>query len=108
MREVLSSAAEAELGALFHKGKQACPLCIALEELGHPQLTTPMATDNNTASGIVTDTVKQKRLKVIDMHFYWIREDNLFFPQGTWGVSVTSRFAFPGPHNMYCTPSVPK
>ena len=63
MREVLSSAAEAELGALFHNGKEACPLRIALEELGHPQPATPMATDNNTASGIATDTVKQKTVK---------------------------------------------
>jgi hypothetical protein len=67
MREVLSSAAEAELGALFHNGKEACPLRIALEEMGHPQPATPMATDNNTASGIATDTVKQKRSKAIDM-----------------------------------------
>jgi hypothetical protein len=36
MREVLSSAAEAELGALFHNGKEACPLRIALEEMGQP------------------------------------------------------------------------
>jgi hypothetical protein len=74
MRKVLSSAAEAELGALFHNGKEACPLRIALEEMGHPQPATPMATDNNTASGIATDTVKQKRSKAIDMRFYWIRD----------------------------------
>ena len=74
MREVLSSAAEAELGALFHNGKEACPLRIALVEMGHPQPATPMATDNNTASGIVNDTVKQKRSKAIDMRFYWIRD----------------------------------
>ncbi|KAI2490112.1 Reverse transcriptase (RNA-dependent DNA polymerase) [Fragilaria crotonensis] len=74
MREVLSSAAEAELGALFHNGKEACPLRIALEEMGHPQPATPMATDNSTASGIATDTVKQKRSKAIDMRFYWIRD----------------------------------
>jgi hypothetical protein len=41
MREVLSSAAEAELGALFHNGKDACPLRIALEEMGHPQPVQP-------------------------------------------------------------------
>ena len=76
MREVLSSAAEAELGALFHNGKEACPLRIALEEMGHPQPATPMATDNDdTASGIAMDTVKQKRSKaMIDMRFYWIRD----------------------------------
>jgi hypothetical protein len=74
MREVLSSAIEAELGALFHNGKEACPLRIALEEMGHPQPATPMATDNSTASGIATDSVKQKRSKAFDMRFYWIRD----------------------------------
>ncbi len=74
MREVFSSAAEAELGALFHNGKEAHPLCIALEEMGYPQPATPMATDNSTASGIATDSVKQKRSKAVDMRFYWIRD----------------------------------
>jgi hypothetical protein len=75
MREVLSSTAEAELGALFHNSKEACPLCIALAEMGHPQPATPMATeDKSTASGIATDTVKQKRSNAIDMRFYWIRD----------------------------------
>jgi hypothetical protein len=60
MREVVSSAAEAELAALFHNGKEACPIRITLEELGHPQPPTPLTTDNNTASGISNDTVKQK------------------------------------------------
>jgi hypothetical protein len=74
MPDVLSSAAEAELGALFHNGKEACPpLLIALEVMGHPQPATPMATDNNTASSIAIDTVKQKRSKAIDIQFYWIR-----------------------------------
>jgi len=74
MREVLSSAAEAELGALFHNGKEACPIRIALDEMGHPQPATPIATDNSTAAGIATDTVKQKRSKAVDMRFYWIRD----------------------------------
>jgi hypothetical protein len=49
-------------------------ISVALEEMGHPQPATPMATDNSTASGIATDTVKQKRSKAIDMRFYWIRD----------------------------------
>jgi hypothetical protein len=74
MREVLSSATEAELASLFHNGKEACPIRIILEELGHPQPPTPLQTDNSTASGISNDTVKQKRSKAIDMRFYWIRD----------------------------------
>jgi hypothetical protein len=74
LREVVSSAAEAELAALFHNGKTACPLRICLTELGHPQPPTPIVTDNSTASGIANDTIKQKRSKAIDMRFYWIRD----------------------------------
>ena len=47
---------------------------ITLEELGYPQPPTPLQTDNSTASGIVNDTVKQRRSKAIDMRFYWIRD----------------------------------
>jgi hypothetical protein len=70
MREVLSSAAKAELGALFHNGKEACAIHITLKELGHPQPPTPINTANSTASGIANNTVKQKHSKAIDMHFY--------------------------------------
>jgi hypothetical protein len=74
LKEVVSSAAEAELAGLFHNGKEACPLRIALEEMGYPQPPTPIVTDNSTAAGIANDTVKQKRSKAIDMRFYWIRD----------------------------------
>jgi hypothetical protein len=74
MREIVSSASEAELAALFHNGKEACPIRITLEELGHPQPPTPVQTDNSTAYGLANDTVKQKRSKAIDMRFYWIRD----------------------------------
>jgi len=74
MRQVVASAAEAELGALFLNAQAICPIRVALEELGHPQPPTPLQTDNNTASGIVNDTVKQRRSKAIDMRFYWIRD----------------------------------
>ena len=74
MKEVVSAASEAELGGLFHNGKEACPIRVCLEELGHPQPATPIKTDNTTADGIANDTVKQKRSKAIDMRFYWIRD----------------------------------
>eukprot|EP00543_Licmophora_paradoxa_P008954 CAMPEP_0202442418 /NCGR_PEP_ID=MMETSP1360-20130828/1882_1 /ASSEMBLY_ACC=CAM_ASM_000848 /TAXON_ID=515479 /ORGANISM="Licmophora paradoxa, Strain CCMP2313" /LENGTH=71 /DNA_ID=CAMNT_0049057793 /DNA_START=23 /DNA_END=238 /DNA_ORIENTATION=- len=61
MKEVMSSAAEAELAGLFHNGKDACPMRIAAEEMGHPQPPTPIVTDNSTAVGIANDDVKQKR-----------------------------------------------
>jgi hypothetical protein len=72
MKEVLSSAAKAELGALFHNSKEACPLQIALTEMGHPQNAITLSTDNSTAAGIFTNTVKQRRSKAIDLRYYWV------------------------------------
>ena len=43
-----------------------------LEELGHKQLTTPIITNNYTASDISKDAIKLKISKYMDMEFYWI------------------------------------
>lgn len=74
MHEVVSSAAEAELGGAFYNGKEACAIRTTLEEMGYPQPATPIQTDNSTAAGIANDTVKQKRSKAIDMRYYWIKD----------------------------------
>jgi len=67
--KVVSSTTEAKLAALFHNGKEACPMQIALEEKGHPKPPTPIVTNNQTASGIANDDVRQKRPKAIDLRF---------------------------------------
>jgi hypothetical protein len=74
MRVVLSSATEAEMGALFYNAKDAAWLRTTLADLGHPQPPTPIQTDNACAAGIINDTVKQRRSKAIDMRFYWVRD----------------------------------
>ena len=62
---VVASAAEAELGGLFHNCKEATVLRLTLEELGHPQPPTPVHCDNTTATGIANDTVKKHRSRSI-------------------------------------------
>jgi hypothetical protein len=74
MRNVLSSAAEAEVGAAFLNAQDACPFRQILIDLGHPQPATPLQTDNATCEGILNDTIKQKRSKAIDMRFYWLQD----------------------------------
>ena len=74
IKTVLSSAAEAELAALFINGQEAIPERITLEELGHPQGPTPVVTDNATAAGIANEDIRQKRSKAMDMRFFWIRD----------------------------------
>jgi hypothetical protein len=74
LKVVVSSAAEAELGALFYNGKEAAWLRTTLIDMGHPQPPTPIQTDNSCAAGIANDTVKQRRSKAIDMRFYWVQD----------------------------------
>jgi len=91
MKQVLASAAEAELGTLFYNCQDACSIRTALEEMGHPQPPTPIQTDNSTATGIVHDTIKQRRSKAMDMRFFWVKDQS---EQGQFCV-----YWKPGPSN---------
>jgi len=71
---VMSSAAEAELGALFINAKEAVHLRRILEEMGHPQPRTPVQTDNSTAEGVINSRVRPKRTKSMDMRFEWLMD----------------------------------
>jgi hypothetical protein len=72
LKHVMSSAAQAEIGAVFTNAKEGAVLRTTLEELGHKQPPTPMETDNITATGYINGTIEQKRTKAMDMRFYWI------------------------------------
>jgi hypothetical protein len=74
LRHVVGSVAEAETGSLYHNGQTAIPICIALTELGHPQLLTPLKTDNSTANSFVNTTLCQKCSKSWDIRFHWLRD----------------------------------
>jgi hypothetical protein len=73
IRAIMSSAAEAELGALFINAKTAVSIRQTLIELGHPQPRTPMQTDNATAHALLTNKILPKALKAMDMRFHWLR-----------------------------------
>jgi hypothetical protein len=74
IKSVMSSAAEAELGALFINAKLAIPMRHTLEEMGHPQYKTPIQTDNSTAHGVVNGKIQPKQTKAMDMRFYWLKD----------------------------------
>ena len=59
IKNVMSSAFNAEIGALYMNAKLAVPMQTELAELGHPQPLTPIRTDNSTANGIVNSTIRQ-------------------------------------------------
>ena len=73
IRAVMSSAAEAEIGAMYINAREAVPQRRTLVEMGHPQPRTPMQTDNSAAHSVVTNNVQPKRTKAMDMRFYWLR-----------------------------------
>ena len=73
IKAVMSSAAEAELGALFINAREAVHIRNILEEIGHPQPPTPIQTDNSTANRVVNNTIQPKRTKPMDMRFHWLR-----------------------------------
>ena len=63
IKAVMSSAVEAELGALFINCIESIPACHSLETMGHKHPPTPIKTDNTTALGFVTNNIASKRLK---------------------------------------------
>ena len=75
LKNVVSSAAEAEIGGLYVNTREGEVLRTTLTELGWKQSgPTPVTTDNSTACGIANDTIKQRRSKAIDMRYYWVRD----------------------------------
>jgi hypothetical protein len=59
LKHVMSSAAEAEIGAVLINAKEGAVLRTTLEELGNPQPPTPMETDNTTTTDYNNGTIKK-------------------------------------------------
>ena len=73
MKTIMSSEAEAEIGAMYVNACEAVPARQSLNEMGHHQPRTPMQTENTAAHYVVTNNVQPKRTKTMDMCFHWIR-----------------------------------
>jgi hypothetical protein len=73
IRAMMSSATEAKLGALFINAKTAVAMQCTLKEMGHPQMCTPIQTNNLTAHALLTNKIMPKALKATDMQFHWLR-----------------------------------
>jgi hypothetical protein len=74
LTNVMAAASEAEIGALFHNGKEGAHIRQFLKELGREQTQpTRMTTDNSTADGFANQRTKIKRSKAMDRRFYWIQ-----------------------------------
>jgi hypothetical protein len=67
IKAVMSSAAEAKLGALYLNAKEAVYLCQILSKIGHPQPKTPIQTDNMAAEGMINNKIQPKCTKAMDV-----------------------------------------
>jgi hypothetical protein len=63
IKAVMSSAAEAELGALYINACKAVPQRCTLEEMAHKQPPIPVQTDNTTTVGVVNSNIQPKCTK---------------------------------------------
>jgi hypothetical protein len=74
IKNVMSSATEAELATLHIMVHEAVYIQIILEEMGHKQPPTPIQTDNAMADAIINGKIQPKRTKAMDMRFHWLRD----------------------------------
>jgi hypothetical protein len=72
LKAVMSSVFKAKLGALYINAREAIPMQHLLKEMGHKQPPTPIQTNNSTAHGIITNNIRPRRTKAMDMRFYWL------------------------------------
>ena len=71
MKNVLASAIEAEIGALFVKCQHRDALSIALTEMGHQKPLAPATTDSEIGDRFLKHNIRKHRFGAIDMRFYW-------------------------------------
>ena len=74
IKNVMSSSAEAKIGALFINSWQAVTARTTLEEMGHIQPQTPIQTYNTTALGFVMRNLQPKATKSTYMRYWWMRD----------------------------------
>ena len=106
----MGSAAEAKVAALHLNAQEAIPLRICLEELGHQQPATIIRTDNQTAKGFVRNTIKQKRSRTFDRHFWWLKDRcaqlqfNIIWDPGKHNLADYYTKHHPGSHHKRVRP----
>ena len=111
LRNIMTSGAEAELGALFINCQEAVPIRITLEEMKHTLPPTPVQVDKSTVLGIASGTIKQHKSKAMYMRFYWIRDRknqkqfNIYWKHGSTNKGDYFTKHFPPSHHLTVRPS---
>ena len=73
MKYVVSSAAEAEMTALFLTAKEMVPLRNTLTEMGWKQPPTPLQYDSSSTVGMTNRTLITRNSKSWDLRLHWLR-----------------------------------
>jgi hypothetical protein len=74
MCNVVGSEAEAKICSAYINAQEAIPICMTITKMGHPQPSTPIQVNNSPATEFANGNTKQKQLKAIYTHFYWIKD----------------------------------
>jgi hypothetical protein len=70
MRFVMASAAEAELGVLYHNCQTGMIFRLTHKEMGHKQQKLSVHCDNTTSVGIANNSIKRQRSHLMEMQFF--------------------------------------
>ena len=68
----MSSASEAEIGAIFITAQEMVAMRQTLQEMKWPQQKFPHQTDNSADAGVVNNTSVPKKLKTMDRRLHWL------------------------------------
>ena len=74
IKNVMASAAEAEMAALHITAKNMIPLRNTLIEMIWTQPKLPIQTDNSTSVGFTNKIIANKATKSADMKLWWLRD----------------------------------
>ena len=96
MRNIITSAAEAEYGTIFVNAQTAVTIRTTLTKMGWKQGFTAIQVDNSTAVGFATNYFRQNKSKAKDMSLYWINgryeqgQFRVFWRLGpeNWGIII--------------------
>ena len=97
---VTASAAETELHSVYQNALRGLVLRDILRDMGHPQNTTPIKTDNSTVNGIIDKSMKARYLRADSNRLKWVREkvDEGIF-EAHWESAKASLAGYPTKHH---------
>ena len=74
IKQIILSAIEAELGALYITAREAVNIHNILKQMGHKQPATSIQTDNLTAEGVINSKMQPKQTKTMEVRFHRLRD----------------------------------